>query len=633
MKNTLRKISWIFFGLLAAWAPGMDMSVQRKLRPDAVDLGGYLYQAIGRTMASVQTDAVTLAIVVVAVLWIARRYLYHKPQRTGIGEYLICGFFSLMQLLNMAINQTGTVAVLYANLFQILKTLLCVCGWFVLFLCALRALNELLSGETRLKCKIPGCWEKHPFLFPFVILGIAWLPHIIVKYPGVLTVDTVLQYWQYAGIVQSTTPHPPFGQLVYGWLIDQGLKNGCMNLYYFGYTLIKSIAFISILSYSLAVMRRLRVPNWICWLALLLYAVSPVYVGWATVISKDTVYLMMIILCYALMLDAVVNVERFAYSKRRMGLLMLACVLMILERHNGITIVIPLFVVLIIRLCKENVSSPKRIRFICFACITVLLGYGVEQAVMQVLHTQHVEQDDWLSIPFQQTARIVLKHGEEIPEEEQRIIGKILNYETIPSEYREMNSDNIRFAASDTYSQEELRDYLEVWWKQACRYPATALDGMLHMNGVLFDLQDNYPTYASLTNPELVVDIYKDSFPDMSYYNSEAIKPLHSWQTALTEWYFRFDDLPVIGQFASIGFCMELMICICYWSVVHRRKGMLCMLLPGLITGVTGIFCPIVYTRYLMPMMVGLPFWFAAWFLSASVPMAVKSKMKLKEEN
>jgi len=85
-----------------------------------------------------------------------------------------------------------------------------------------------------------------------------------------------------------------------------------------------------------------------------------------------------------------------------------------------------------------------------------------------------------------------------------------------------------------------------------------------------------------------------------------------SWQRALTEWYFRFDRLPLIGNFASMGFCVNGMILLAYVSWILRRRKTLLVMIPSLITAVATLFCPEVYVRYLLPTMASLPLWPAA---------------------
>lgn len=50
----------------------------------------------------------------------------------------------------------------------------------------------------------------------------------------------------------------------------------------------------------------------------------------------------------------------------------------------------------------------------------------------------------------------------------------------------------------------------------------------------------------------------------MTLYDSEAIKPLNSAQRLLTQWYFSFDDIPLIGWFASMGFTANMMLLMLY---------------------------------------------------------------------
>ena len=74
-------------------------------------------------------------------------------------------------------------------------------------------------------------------------------------------------------------------------------------------------------------------------------------------------------------------------------------------------------------------------------------------------------------------------------------------------------------------------------------------------------------------------------------------------------------ELPLVGPLFSMGFCMELMIVMLYlgWKRGHRQS--LAMWIPSLVTGVSGLFCAIVYLRYLLPTVGGVPLWFAAWML------------------
>lgn len=621
MKRTAQKLFILLGALAAAAAPGMSMDVQRKLKPDATDLGGYLYQAIGRTFEAVQTDAITLTIMLVGCLWLLNRYLFHKPRHTGLGEYLLCGFFSVMQLLCAAMRQMGAVAVLWENAFQLLKVAIYLFGMFLLLLCSLRALGDVMLRGISLRRlreyswveRARGAEEKHPFLFPFLFLCAAWLPHLIIRYPGQLTIDTVLQFQQYVYWRTRTTPHPPFGTVIYGEMIQHGLDTGCKNLIYFAYTLVKTTGFIAILAYSLLVMRRSRVPGFIRLLALTLYAISPIYVGWTTAISKDSSYLMMCMLAAVLALEFVQDMDGFLHSRKRMALLAVCLILMMLIRHNGVFVAVPLLAGMTLCFLLKRCGKSAALAAL-YAVAVIGLAIGAEEYMIRVMDIERVKQDDWLSIFLQQTARVVKLHGNELPEEEVAIIDRMIDFDLAPELYEPDSSDPIRWSEHAGRSPQDIRAYFEqVWLKELVRYPVDYLDATLAMNGVLFDLQSNAPLYVSLTDNTLDSYVYPHSFNDLTYYNREELLPLNSPQRALTEWYFRFSDLPIIGPFASMGFCMLLMLAMVYLSVVNRRWKTLLVMIPALITGLAGPFYPLVYLRYLLPMVATVPLWLAAY--------------------
>ena len=624
MRKMIRSLIILAGAFFCAIAPMMDLSVQEKLMPDAFDVGGYLYQAIGRMFKSFEGAPIVLTVLFLGMLWLLKRYLFHKPADTGVGEYLLCGFFALMQLLCTAMRQTGTIQVLYENAFQMLNAAAFASGMYLLLLCALRGLYELIrrEGLGSVSDGLSGLswtWRqeaRHPFLFPLAVLSIAWLPQLIIRYPGQLTTDTVLQFHQYSNWSPRTTPHPPWGTMLYGALIDFGLDAGCMNLVYFAFTLAKTAVFLTILAYSLLVMHKRGVPRWIWLLTLGLYAVSPIYVGWTTVISKDSAYLILCMLAGTLLLEAIGEERGMAPS--RLAALGICLALLMLVRHNGIMIALPILAVLVLNAAVKRRGRRTAVLAL-YAAMVMAVGVGVEEIIIHTMDIQRVKMDDWMSLPLQQTARVVTLHDDELPDNEKRLIGAVIDYDAISRNYTPADSDSIRWSATQGRTDEDIRMYLkEVWIKQLARYPADYLDASLAMNGVLFDLQSNTPQYISLTDNTRCDYVYQWSFDNMWYYNREELPPLDSLQRALTEWYFRFSELPVIGPFASMGFCMLLMLSLVYLCVVERRWRALLVMLPGLITGIAGLFCPIVYLRYLLPMAGGVPLWLAAFAATPS---------------
>ena len=616
-RKPIRAVAVGVSAMLMTVAPGLNMAAQRNLKPDGTDLGGYLYQLIGRTFEAMTTDQLTAIFMFFAALWFARRYLFHKPKATGAGEYLLAGFFSVMMLLSASIRAAGSVQTLYENAFQAFKTVLYLCGMFPIFLCALRGLNELLHRKPRESNA--GIWERHPFAFPVILIALAWLPQIIIKYPGVLVIDSCLQFREYLNLTPRSTTHPPFGTLLYGLMVTLAMKIGSYNLVYFLFILLQTACFIAVLGYSLWLMHRLRVPFWVRLMTLILYAVSPCYAGWSVVIVKDSSYLILCLLAGVMILDFVTGMEAFLASKGRLALLAACLYLMILTRHNGLYIALPTLAAVLLLMLRRHFGGKKIMAFALYSCVVIGLAFGTNEVIIRALNIQRMVLYDYLSIPFQQTARVVWLHEEEIPEAEMEAIDPMLDRTLIRQRYTPNSVDPVKWTRT-TERNDTVRDaYLRVWWQQMKRYPMDYVDALLNMNVVMFDLQSNFPVYISLTDNSLTSDVYRYSFNDMNFYDSEEIRPLNSLQRALTEWYFRFSDIPVVGQFASMGFCTDLMLAMLYLTWADGRRRSLMVWIPSLVTAVMGLFCPIVYSRYLLPAMCSLPLWFAAYYATDRV--------------
>ena len=600
--------------LLMTAAPWLDMAPARNARPDASDFFGYVYQLIARTFASFQVDRLAAALLLVVCVWLCRRYLFCKPEGTGAGEYALCAFLAVMTLLCTAVRTEDTVAVLWENAFQLAKAALFVCGVYLLFLTLLRALQNALKKERQasLPSSLKDLGGNHSYRRSFLILAAAWLPQILIRYPGVLMWDSYMQIMQFMGAAERLSSHPPFGTLVYGLLAWLGAAVDSRNLVYFIFTLVQCACYIAVLAYTLQTMERMGVPRRIRRLALLLYALSPVYAGWATVISKDTMFQIPFLWMTALLLECLYDREAFYAGWRKPAALGVCFLVMALSRHNGAPVAAVVTLALLVMLPSGAPRGRSAARLLTCSAAAFILAFGLEAAISAAMNIQDRYMQDVMSLPFQQTARVVKLHGEEIPQEEREIIDRVLDYDSLAEGYSDWYADNVKDTYRQTATAEDRRAYWGVWWRQLCRWPVEYLDAALHMNGVLFDLRNNEPMYISFSDMELDTYVYPWSFNDMTMYDREALVPLNSAQRALTEWYMDFDKLPLIGLCASMSFNVIAMFCLIYLSLVDGRRGTLLVWLPALVTFVTCLFSPVVYLRYALPIIGAMPAGLAA---------------------
>ena len=165
-KRTMQNAGIGLTALLMAMAPGMDRAVQAKLRLDAADVGGCLYQPVADDGIDVNR-ATHAGAPDFATLWLVKRTLYCKPAHTGVGEYLLCAFQNWM-LIATVMRAPAIMRMLYANLFLFTQLPSNLAGIFLLFLCAL---PRTMRGEKRKQpcCRMhtkPKRWIRYPCRMP-----------------------------------------------------------------------------------------------------------------------------------------------------------------------------------------------------------------------------------------------------------------------------------------------------------------------------------------------------------------------------------------------------------------------------------------------------------------------------------
>ncbi len=83
------------------------------------------------------------------------------------------------------------------------------------------------------------------------------------------------------------------------------------------------------------------------------------------------------------------------------------------------------------------------------------------------------------SIPFQQTARYIKYHEDEVTEDQKQIINKVLNYSTIAEKYNPEISDPVK-ATWKNPSKEDFIKYFGVWWEMFLKHPKTYIEATLN---------------------------------------------------------------------------------------------------------------------------------------------------------
>ena len=210
-----------------------------------------------------------------------------------------------------------------------------------------------------------------------------------------------------------------------------------------------------------------------------------------------------------------------------------------------------------------------------------------------------------LSLPFQQTARYLKEHGEDVTEEEKEIISRVLDYEKLAVLYNPDISDPAKFSYRQAVPMEDWTAYLKVWMHQFFRHPMSYVAATVNQNYVL--IWPKAEVYGYYT--EAVYEDYEPSVRLAEYLGIQEVEsPVFRAVAKLQRFYVGTALLlPIWGMTSNIAFYNLLLIFLLVFSVRRKLYRTLLTMMPLLLSVLIVISAPLVTPRYLLPAMYPMP--------------------------
>ena len=413
---------------------------------------------------------------------------------------------------------------------------------------------------------------------------------------------------------QFSSHHPPFGTLLIGLCYNAGLKlgDGAMGLAL--YATLQALLAAAVLGYLQQVLCRMDAPFWLRMFTLFVACVCPVYVDNVSTIIKDIPYTygMLLMLCEAALCLFVREKMTWAGMLR----LIVGGMFVMLMRNNGKYILFPLTACMAVWMLKK----PKvRAGALCALAVSIAVSMGVEAWLMDTYDIVPGSRREALSLPFQQTARFVRDHEEEIPQEEQDAIEAVLGMSALGKAYDPMVSDPVKGRYRSDVTNEDLMRYFSVWMKQFFRDPVCYVKATLIQNVLLFDPQTQNLALFSGTGLDTETKVRLNIQETGTFDGIRTVKD--NLRRMLL-------SLPGMAQLNSVGFHCCVLLFVCLWSLKKRLKNMMLLLLPMVISVLVIIAGPCIQNqdRYGFPIIYCMP------LILACLSHELK-KMNIKEVN
>lgn len=465
--------------------------------------------------------------------------------------------------------------------------------------------KEKKEPNQKKKNKLTETFDKHPFVFSIIVILLFWLIYIIAFYPGILSPDPSFQLLQYFGIdnkysgyvnlidknVIITNHHPVLHTLLLGFLTNIGIKLfSSFNIGLFIYTIIQTLILSSTLSYTIKFMKDINVSLKYRKICLLIYSLVPVFPLYALSPVKDVIFGSLIILY-------IISMYKFIKIKEKIKVkdIILEIILMILItlfRNNGIHVILLSFPFLVFT------NKKNLFKFILLFVATLSFYISYNKIILPHFKITNGSIREALSVPFQQTARYVKEHKNEVTKSEKVIIDKLLNYDTIDTRYNPKLADPVKNEFNKDYTKKDLNNYFKVWFIEFKKHPLTYMEATIENTyGYFYPIETNW--YVHIKGKKIVNNYGFD------YHFNEKLKPL---RMVLGGFATIFPYIPFIGLIINIGFNTWILLFMLSYMIYRKKYKDIIYLIPSFILLLVCFVSPAnTYFRYALPNVFAMP--------------------------
>ena len=426
-------------------------------------------------------------------------------------------------------------------------------AWVLLFLFVsrvvlvlLEALGEHSGREQKPITGFPAFLDRHLFLTAFVIILLGWLPWIISYYPASMEYDVYDPILRWLGEKPATNHHPWFYTMIVGSAWQLGSSLGNKNIGIFLYIVLRDLFLAAVYARCVVLEKKSGLPRSVYFAVILFFAFTPVWGAYAKHAFKDTAAACLFCWFVHLLAEILRRVRTGALTPGVCLEYSAAVLLGCLTRNNTGFLVIPITVILVLY-CLKNRQGMKPALLLVLGVFAFFLFEGY---IFGVLRLEKSPAREVLSIPFQQTARTVKFHGNEITEDEEEAIGACLDYDTLAESYDPIISDPVK--NREHGSPSDMIRYCKVWACMGFKYPYTYLEAFLAQTSGYYTFTPEY-TEAERYGPGshsnvgmTIFDWVEDPrFPD--WLNCSYIDGLEGIRNILNVWVEIWHQIPLLN--------------------------------------------------------------------------------------
>ncbi|MGY3746855.1 DUF6020 family protein [Vagococcus salmoninarum] len=576
-----------------------------------------IYHFLANFTNSIKYSPLSILLLSFGVYFIMNKTKSLKITSTSLIQKILSLFLAVMTLIgSVYASNIESITIAFAGIVQLTKSGIIMTGWFFIFEISQLFLTTIIkTGIPNIKQptflkSIISRYQKKPFTTATIVLTIMWLPLLILNYPGIIMGDSLQQITQFFGFVPLRSDNPILSTVFISAFVKLGQFLGSANFGIFLHSIVQSAILVLSLAFSLKLIQRFGKSESFTFYMTFLLGFLPIISGLINVATKDLLFsasFLVFIVSLAIYLH-----DQNYFWKHRTYLITIGSILIgILLRKNSLYVaILSLLVVLVSALLRRSV---KNYRIVLIVMGSISLAVVMDNALVKLAGANNETlRRESLSVVFQQTARYAHYYDEEITLAEKETINKVLDYDKIKNVYNPRISDPVKATHLESASSQEMKDYLNLWFKQFKNHPLVYLEATLNQNYSFFYLEKNPNVYYLF-----LTDAYRRNTPiRIQYYEDLGFKEnkqVKDFQLVKKYYYQLFDKLPVLSQLNNVAFYIILLMMIMVFSIQKKKNKTLVLLIPLIALFLSLLAGPVVtgYVRYLIPFVMCGPLVFA----------------------
>lgn len=315
-----------------------------------------------------------------------------------------------------------------------------------------------------------------------------YIPYIVVSYPANIMGDAyaqMLQAYPELGIVTPayldghllsdsvylSSHHPITHTLLIHVFLQFG--NSVFHSFNIGIFLFALLQFLFMLTAISFAVRLIVVETSLhikyVFLVMLYYILSPRIQSYMFLITKDVIY-SVFLLYFMCALYLVIHKQ----DKKYFFLFFVSVLGMILFRNEAKYILIVCLPIIAL------LYKTQRTFFFKSWIYIIIFNLLFFRLLLPICNVNPGSTREMLSVPFQQTARCVRDHSEQITSIEKEAISAVLDYSTLAENYFPDRSDAVKDTFNEACDRKDIINYFKVWLQMFLKYPGSYLQATIN---------------------------------------------------------------------------------------------------------------------------------------------------------